>query len=153
MRSSFLNILILVPVSFLFLALYVGFYNYLQVRFLAVESILFYGSKADILLMGFKNGRVMTYIAIIALTFSTTANLYLRKKEVTRQIFKKAIVLALILFGLFLIYRLTSSIVNRYFNLNALKNISISAIIMFPLFLIIILPVTYLLNQNKTHTK
>jgi len=73
--------------------------------------------------------------------------------ENRQQIFKKAIVLALILFGLFLIYRLTSSIVNRYFNLNALKNISISAIIMFPLFLIIILPVTYLLNQNKTHTK
>jgi len=150
MKSSFINILTLIPVSFLFLTFYVGFYNYLHVHFFIGESNPLYGSEVDILLMGFKNDRVMTYFAITAVTFSIIANLYLRKQGFTKQLFQKGIILAGILFGLFLIYRFTSSIINDYFNPNALKNIAVSAIIMFPLFLIIILPVTYLLIKSKT---
>jgi len=145
MKQYYKNFIFLSISSFLIISFYVGFYNYIsQARHKELVPTFF-----QVITIGFATAyRIILYLSM-AVIFSLIASRYLVQKSLDSSIFKKVSFLSIIMCFTFLSCRILSALVGRSFDLDTLKHLGKTTLILFPFFALLILPVVYVLSKTK----
>lgn len=146
MKNYQIQVVLLFLITFLFLVFYQGFHNYI-VYYLIHPYGNRLGEPGKILIMGFRNYKNLSAFVITAALCTFIICYYWNRIFLNKSILYCAIIFSTILGFLFLLYRLLFAAIGGYFNLDPLKRITISALLLVPLYLLIILPILFALKN------